>query len=118
MSAACYLICGIVSEDNFSEFRFGLVGLGEDDFRAVLGDPDAGLAGLPTVEAMAEGHASPFTLHGERIRSAPSVVYGHHYLVDRAEFAREPTTPRFEPADAPDIAIRLPRLHEFFPDRG
>jgi Protein of unknown function (DUF4240) len=118
LGAACHLICGVASVDGVEEFRYGLVGLGRDDFRAVVDDPDAGLAGLPVVRAMAAGHASPFTIHGDRIRSAPAEAYGGRYLDDRAVFEREAITPRFDPHDAAESTTRLPRLHALFPRRG
>jgi hypothetical protein len=112
--AACYLFCGYASDDGFGEFRFGLVGLGRPDFHAVLADPDGGLAGLPVVRAMAAGHASPFTIHGEQIQSAAAEAYGARYWEDRAATEFGPATARFEPADAPRIAERLPELHALF----
>jgi uncharacterized protein DUF4240 len=117
LGAACYLFCGYVSDDGFAEFRFGLVGLGHDDFHAVLKEPDEGLAALPTVQAMAAGHASPFTIHGEQIQSAPAESYGDHYWQDRADFTDPRTTPHFTPSDAPLIPTRLPALHTLFPNR-
>lgn len=116
-AAACFLICGYASEDGFAEFRFGLVGLGRADFHAVLADPDGGLAGLPVVRAMAAGHASPFTIHGEQIQSAAAEAYGDRYWEDRAEIEFTPLATRFRAADAPEFAARLPRLLEQFPSR-
>jgi hypothetical protein len=116
--AACFLFCGYVSEDGFGEFRFGLVGLGRADFHAVLKDPDGGLAGLAIVQAMAAGHASPFTIHGEQIQSAAAESYGDRYWEDRAEIEFNPATARFEAADAPRIPARLPQLHALFPKRA
>jgi len=115
--AACYLFCGYVSEDGFAEFRFGLVGLGRRDFHAVLADPDGGLAGLPVVRAMAAGHASPFTIHGEQIQSAAAAAYGPRYWEDRAGTEFGPATARFELSDEPQIGERLPKLHDLFAKR-
>ena len=112
--AACFLFCGSASEDGFGEFRFGLVGLGHDVFRAVLRDPDRSLAELPIVQAMAAGHASPFTLHGEQIQAAASEAYGDHYWDDRAPFEHQPPGPRFGPADASQIPAHLPALQALF----
>ena len=117
LGAACYLFSGYVSDDGFGEFRFGLVGLGRDDFHAVLDDPDAGLANLPVVRAIAAGHASPFTIHGERIQSAAAESYGDHYWDDCAEFDDSRPSPRFTSYDVPQIALRLPGLHALFPKR-
>lgn len=116
--AACYLFCGYVSEDGFAEFRYGLVGLGRADFHAVLDDPDGGLASLPAVQAIAAGHASPFTVHAERLETAAADTYGERYWEDRADLPVLHPGPRFTPADAPLIATRMPRLHALFPKRG
>jgi Protein of unknown function (DUF4240) len=115
--AACYLFCGYVSEDGFGEFRYGLVGLGRTDFHAVLTDPDRGLSALPIVRAMAAGHASPFSIHGEQIQSAAADSYGERYWEDRAEIEFGPAATRFEPPDAPRIATSLPHLQGLFPTR-
>jgi hypothetical protein len=112
--AACYLCCGYVSEDGFSEFRYGLVGLGRADFHTVLSDPDGGLAGLAVVQAIASGHVSRFTIHGEQIQSAAAEAYGERYWDDRAEIGFAPATTRFAPADAPQIPLRLPQLSRLF----
>jgi Protein of unknown function (DUF4240) len=121
LGAACYLCCGYVSEDGFAEFRFGLVALGRADFHTVLADPDAGLAGLAglaIVRAIAAGHASPFTIHAERLQSAASDTYGNRYWQDRADLPDVYSAPPFTAADAPLIGGRLPRLHALFPKRG
>jgi hypothetical protein len=118
LGAACYLFTGYVSDDGFAEFRFGLVGLGRDDFRAALKDADGTLAGLEIVQAMAAGHASPFTIHGERIEAAAREAYGDRYWEDRAEFPDTHPTVRFVLGDAPQIAHRMPRLHALFPKRS
>jgi hypothetical protein len=118
LGAACYLFCGYVSEDGFAEFRFGLVGLGRADFHQVLADPDTGLAGLPVVRAMAAGHASPFTLHAERLQSAASDAYGERYWEDRADLPDPHPAPHFTPADTPLIPTRLPGLRALFPKRA
>jgi hypothetical protein len=118
LGAACYLFCGYFSEDGFAEFRFGLVGLGRADFHTVLADPDAGLAGRPVVQAMAAGHASPFTIHAERLQSAASDTYRNRYWQDRADLPDVYSAPPFTLADAPLIPTRLPSLHALFPKRG
>ncbi|HEY0532960.1 MAG TPA: DUF4240 domain-containing protein [Actinoplanes sp.] len=118
LGAACYLFCGYVSEDGFAEFRFGLVALGRDDFHTVLADPDTGLAALPVVQAMAAAHASPFTIHAERLQSAAPDTYGDRYWEDRADLPTLHPAPHFTTADAPLIPTRLPSLHALFPQRG
>lgn len=117
LGAACYLFSGYFSEDGFAEFRYGLVALGRTDFHEVLADPDAGLADLPVVQAMAAGHASPFTLHAERLQSAAADTYGDRYWEDRADLPDPRPAHRFTAADAPLISTRLPRLHLLFPQR-
>jgi uncharacterized protein DUF4240 len=117
LGAACYLFCGYVSEDGFAEFRFGLVALGRADFHTVLADPDAGLASLPVVKAIAGGHASPFTIHAERLQSAAADTYGNRYWEDRADLQVPRTAPHFTTADSPLIPTRLPRLQTLFPKR-
>jgi len=115
LGAACYLFSGYISEDGFSEFRYGLVALGRADFHAVLAEPDAGLAGLPVVQAMAAGHASPFTLHAERLQSAAADTYGDRYWQDRADLPALRSAPHFTAAEAPLIPTRLPQLYALFP---
>jgi hypothetical protein len=115
MGAACYLFSGYFSEDGFAEFRYGLVARGRTEFHAVLADPDNGLADLPVVQAMAAGHASPFTLHAERLQSAAADTYGDRYWEDRADLPDQRPAPRFTLADAPLIPTRLPKLHTLYP---
>jgi hypothetical protein len=117
LAAACYLLSGYISDDGFAEFRYGLVALGRDDFHTVLDDPDPGLAGLPTVQAMAAGHASRFTLHAERLQSAAPDTYGDRYWEDRADLPAPHPGPRFTATDAPLIPTRLPKLQALFPQR-
>jgi len=118
LGAACYLFSGYISEDGFAEFRFGLVALGRADFHRVLAAPDAGLAALPAVQAIAAGHASPFTIHAERLQSAAPDTYGDRYWEDRADLPDVYAAPQFTVADAPLIPTRLPALHALFPKRG
>ncbi|MEV6842094.1 DUF4240 domain-containing protein [Actinoplanes sp. NPDC051411] len=118
LGAACYLFSGYVSEDGFAEFRFGLVALGRADFHRVLAEPDAGLAALPVVQAIAAGHASPFTVHAERLQSAASDTYGDRYWEDRADLPILHPAPHFTRADVPLIPTRLPGLHALFPKRA
>jgi hypothetical protein len=115
LGAACYLMCGYWSEDGFAEFRFGMVALGRADFHTVLEDPDAGLAGLPVVRAVAAGHASKFTLHAESLQAAARDTYGDRYWQDRADLPDVYSPPQFTPADAAQIPSRLPKLNVLFP---
>jgi hypothetical protein len=118
LGAACYLFTGYVSDDGYAEFRFGLVALGRTDFHTVLDDPDAGLAALPVVQAMAAGHVSPFTIHAERLESAAADTYGDRYWEARADLPVRPPAPPFTAADTPQIPTRLPLLRALFPKRG
>ena len=123
LCAACFLISGYLSDDGFTDFTAGLVALGREAFTAVVSNPDS-LADLPVVEAIAEGEASPFSLHGESMMYAAANAYAAK-TGDDEEFwdhrDRETSRPArnwsgvFGPADAPAIPVRLPRLYALFP---
>src|SRR5262249_4090539 len=49
--AAAFVIWKHLTDDSFSDFKAGLVGLGEETFEQTVTDPD-GLAGHPLVQAI------------------------------------------------------------------
>ncbi|NUT20444.1 MAG: DUF4240 domain-containing protein [Hamadaea sp.] len=59
LCAACFLISGYLSDDGFTDFRAGIVGLGRTDFEQVIADSES-IAELPIVRGIAEGSVSPF----------------------------------------------------------
>jgi hypothetical protein len=123
LCAACFLISGYLSDDGFTDFKAGLVALGREAFTTVVTNADS-LADLPVVEAIAEGGASPFTLHGESMLYAAANAYAAitgddeefwgHQDRDTGRLARN-WSGVFGPADAPPIPARLPRLYARFP---
>jgi hypothetical protein len=128
--AAAFLIWNYISDDAFSDFKAGLVGLGQDAFEQVVADPDA-LADHPMVRAIAAGQVDRFALVGEAIHFAASRAY-ERYTDDADDFwealdsqsaeaaagedkSAEPWSGRFgSPEDAAHIPLRLPRLHALF----
>lgn len=123
LCAACFLISGYLSDDGFADFKAGLVALGRNAFTEIISNPD-GLADLPVVAAIAEGRASPFTLHGELMMYAAANAYAAKTGDDEGFWDhRDHETGRtarnwsgmFGPADAPAIPMRLPRLYARFP---
>jgi hypothetical protein len=113
LCAASYLISGYLSEDGFQDFRYGLIALGRRDFEETLAFPDDVLADLPVVQAIAAGHASPFTLHGEQLQSAAAEAYGEGYWDDRLQEPLEKATTTW--TGAQEIPTRMPKLYALFP---
>jgi hypothetical protein len=130
MCAAAFVIWGYISDDGFSDFKAGLVGLGRDTFERVVVDADA-LADLPLVQAAAAGQTERFVLAAEAIHSAAAQAYERR-TGDAEAFwdaldslpaqdekgeppGGEPWSGRFgSPEDAAQILVQLPRLHELF----
>ena len=126
--AAAFLVGNYVSDDSFSDFKAGLVGLGQDAFEQVVAEPDA-LADHPIVRLIAAGKADRFALAGEAIQFAASQAYERR-TGDADEFwealeaqpdtngedtSGEAWSGRFGgPEDAAQIPLRLPRLHALF----
>lgn len=119
--AACYLICGYLSDDGFTDFKAGLVGLGGAAFDRVTAAPDD-LADLAVVKAIAAGDASPFTVHGELILYSAADAYESRAgdltaywqaleSLGTVDQAGGEWSGRFGPADGPEIPVRLPRLY-------
>ncbi|BEL05552.1 hypothetical protein Q0Z83_037430 [Actinoplanes sichuanensis] len=71
---ACQLITGYLSDDLFSSFRAGLVGLGRRTVEQIIADPDC-LAEHPVVIAIAEGRGDRFSLDSEDLLFAASSAY-------------------------------------------
>ena len=126
--AAAFLIWNRVSDDGFSDFQAGLVGLGQDAFEQVVADPDM-LADHPAVRLIAAGTIDRFTLAGEAIQFAAAQAYERRTddadefwaaLDDRPATGDEdtpgrPWSGRFGgPEDTARIPSRLPRLHALF----
>jgi hypothetical protein len=128
--ASAFVIWNYISDDSFSDFKAGLVGLGQETFEQVVADPDL-LAGHPMVQAIAAWHVDRFALAGEAIQFAAAGAYERG--TDDADafweaLARqpaeaagaedrpgEPWSGRFgSPEDAARIPLRLPRLHALF----
>src|SRR4051794_36317176 len=59
LCASAFLIWNNISDDGFSDFKAGLVGLGRDAFERVVADPDT-LADHPMVRAIAAGRIDGF----------------------------------------------------------
>src|SRR5262249_15388639 len=72
--AAAWVICGYLSDDFFTDFKAGLVGLGRETYERVVADPDT-LAEHPLVQAIARGQADRLTLPGEAIGIAAPDAY-------------------------------------------
>lgn len=128
--AAAFVIWNYISDDAFSDFKAGLIGLGRETFEHAVADPDV-LADHPTVRLIAAGQVDRFTLSGESIGSAASRAYerqtddGDAFWdalenqpadTSRGEEADgEGWSGRFGgPDDAAQIPARLPRLHALF----
>ena len=128
--ASAFLIWNYISDDGFSDFKAGLVGLGHDAFEQVVADPDV-LADHPMVRAIAAGQVDRFALAGESIQFAASQAYERctrdadafwealdSQPVEAAGGEDKPAEPwsgRFgSPEDAAHIPLRLPRLHALF----
>jgi hypothetical protein len=119
MRAAAFVIWDYISDDGFSDFTSGLLGLGRESFDEVVADPDA-LAGHPMVRAIAAG--------GEAITFAAATAYervtgdaegfwdaGDGRPDEKPLAPGPPWSGRFgSPDDAAQIPVRLPRLHRLF----
>lgn len=71
---ACQLITGFLSDDLFSSFRAGLVGLGRQAVEQIIADPDS-LAEHPVVIDIAEGRCERMSLDSEGLLFAASSAY-------------------------------------------
>lgn len=74
VALACQLITGFLSDDLFSSFRAGLVGLGRQTVEQIIADPDS-LAEHPVVIDIAEGRCERMLLDSESLLFAASSAY-------------------------------------------
>lgn len=74
VAVACQLITGYISDDFFSSFRAGLVGLGRRTVEQIFADPDS-LAGHPVIVDIAEGRCERMSLDSEGLLFAASSAY-------------------------------------------
>jgi hypothetical protein len=128
--ASAFVIWNYISDDSFSDFKAGLVGLGQETFEQVVADPDV-LASHPMVQGIAAGHVDRFALAGEAIQFAAAGAYERGTddadafwealdsqpaeAADGEDRPAEPWSGRFSsPEDAARIQLRLPRLHALF----
>ncbi|HXV94645.1 MAG TPA: DUF4240 domain-containing protein [Pseudonocardia sp.] len=126
VQAAAYLIGGGCSDDAFTDFRAGVVGLGREWYERVLGSPDD-LAGHPVVRrAAAEGDDE--ALFAESLAYAAGEAYAqvtgdeeafHAALEALAEAAAGPGEAAdlgedLDLDDEDEMRRRLPRLAELF----
>ncbi|MDG4809363.1 DUF4240 domain-containing protein [Micromonospora sp. WMMD1120] len=134
LCAAAYVIWGYVSDDAFSDFTAGLIGLGRDAFERAVTDADS-LAEHPMVQAIAAGHVDRFALAAEAIEFAAPTAFGQHSddadgFWEASEAQPDGSGDRDEPSaehqwsgrfgsadDAAQIPLRLPRLLALYPDR-
>jgi uncharacterized protein DUF4240 len=131
LCAACLLVTGYISDDTFTDFQAGIIGLGRRAFERIAEDPDS-LAEHPAVLDIAAGRLKRFALCAELFQYAPSDAYARLSDDDRDAFydalwahprssERRERQPgkwdgRFgDPGDADLIPVRLPRLTALFP---
>lgn len=128
VAVACQLITGYISDDAFSSFRTGLVGLGRRTVEQVFADPDS-LAGHPVVVDIAEGRCERTALDSEDLLFAASSAFAGISGGDQDAFwdaldarpesagSGEVLPPDSEPGadDAERARKRLPRLWALLP---
>jgi hypothetical protein len=129
--AATFVVCGYLSDDTFSDFKAGLLGLGQDASERVVDSPDA-LTDLPVIRAVAAGLLDRFAVSGEAIDAAAPEAY-ERLTGDADAFCEAlqalptdvwheeepppavPWSGRFgSPEDTERIPAELPRLHALF----
>ncbi|MEU7770998.1 DUF4240 domain-containing protein [Micromonospora taraxaci] len=127
--AACWIIeYGFLSDDGFSDFRAGLVGLGRSPFESVVNDPDS-LAGHPAVQEIGASEGRGLWIGDERFLYAAQKAYerltGDPDAFWDAVYAAEPATAQPSRSPVPtderwdlrsedEWRRRLPRLAELF----
>lgn len=134
LCAAAYVIWGHISDDSFSDFKAGLVGLGSSWFGPAVADADA-LADHPMVQEIAAGRVDRFVLAAEEIHYAAVSAFEQrtdgadgfwkaletrsHSVADEQESqTRVRWSGRFgDAADRVQIPLRLPRLVALFSER-
>jgi hypothetical protein len=127
--AACWIIeHGYLSDDGFSDFRAGLVGLGRSAFDAVITDPDS-LAGHPAVEEISRSVGKSLWIGDETLLFAAQRAYerqtgdGEAFweALEAADASAAPPTDGMKPVhdrwnlrDETVWRRRLPRLAALF----
>jgi hypothetical protein len=128
VALACQLITGFLSDDLFSSFRAGLVGLGRRAVERIIADPDS-LAEHPVVIDIAEGRCDRMSLDSEGLLFAASSAYAeisdgddeafwlasdaHRKAMESGELPRPDLEP---PADDAEPGFEgLPRLSALLP---
>jgi hypothetical protein len=125
LCAAASVIWGYISDDGFSDFRAGLIGLGRETFERVVADADA-LADLDVVRRAARG-GDRFVLAAEELGYAAERAYARRTgddeafwedLPDDGEDHERGWSGRFgSTEDAARIPGRLPRLTALFAEK-
>jgi Protein of unknown function (DUF4240) len=127
--AACWVIeHGFLSDDGFSDFRAGLVGLGRSTFEAVVTEPDS-LAGHPAVQEIIASDRQSLWIGNEGLLFAAQKAYERRTgdpeafweAADAAEVDTAQPTGSPKPADdrwdlrnEEEWRRRLPRLASLF----
>ncbi|MFY1618898.1 DUF4240 domain-containing protein [Micromonospora sp. WMMD736] len=125
--AACWIIeYGFLSDDGFSDFQAGLVGLGRDAFESAVRDPDS-LAEHPAVRRISASEGRHLWIGDEALLCAAEAAYerltgdseAFWEAVEAAQpAATAPTEPpadgRWDLTDEAEWRRRLPRLFELF----
>ncbi len=116
---AAYLIGHGCSDDTFTDFRAGLVGLGRDWYERVMTDPDQ-LADHPAVHAIAAGTIPRDTLMTEGFQFAPLEAYerltgdDEGFWTELDAVSPPPSSPG--PDNGGTARCNLDRLAALFPD--
>ncbi|MEU4641508.1 DUF4240 domain-containing protein [Micromonospora sp. NPDC023814] len=78
IAAACWIIeRGFLSDDRFSDFRAGLIGLGRSAFEAVITEPDT-LAEHPAVQEISTSDGHDLWIGDETLLFAAPEAYEQH----------------------------------------
>ncbi|MFI5926457.1 DUF4240 domain-containing protein [Micromonospora sp. NPDC051543] len=127
LCAACWIIeYGFLSDDGFSDFQAGLVGLGRDAFESTVRAPDS-LADHPAVRLISASEGSHLWIGDEALLFAPEAAY-ERLAGDSEAFweavaaaqpaadvaSAEPAEERWDLTDENEWRRRLPRLFELF----
>ncbi|WP_405434689.1 DUF4240 domain-containing protein [Micromonospora sp. NBC_00617] len=129
LCAACRIIeYGFLSDDGFSDFQAGLVGLGRGAFESVTRDPDS-LAEHPAVRQISASEGRDLWIGDEALQFAAQTAYERLTGDDEAFWAAvesapsattapspspEPADERWDLSDEAEWRKRLPRLFELF----
>ena len=127
--AACWIIeYGFLSDDGFSDFQAGLVGLGRRAFESAARDPDS-LADHPAVRQISASEGRDLWIGDEALQFAAQTAYEQltgddEAFWDAVESTQSATTPpepspepdddRWDLRDEDEWRTRLPRLLKLF----